>query len=194
MPSTSNGGVATSFSKSGYENLVPLCSSASSSTVPLPGSPRTRIKTVAVHHPVSAVTAVSDVNEDYYQGGGEDLFATNKTKEQLYIEAKDILNAIGAGVDPPLATVGARQQLFNNPDYINVPASPAAALLTPAGSSPGSTHPRRPPRSKHDRDPSSPEPQVQTAMMLCLELRDVFRNVIKACPKCGIYDQLDLVF
>lgn len=76
-------------------------------------------------------------SSDFLQGGGEALFTTSKTKEQLYIEAKDILNGVDIQKRPP-------------PDYVNVLSA----------NSPGSTQPRRPPRSKHDRDPNSPVPQV----------------------------------
>lgn len=79
---------------------------------------------------------------DDYQGGGEDIFATSKTKEQLYMEAKDILAMVSNG-----SNSGKRFP----PDYVNLAAG---------GISPGSTGPRRPPKSKHDRDPNSPTTQV----------------------------------
>ncbi len=90
-----------------------------------------------------------------YQGGGEDLFAgaAGKTKEQLYIEAKDILNSIS---NSPVAAAAVVGGVGGIPDYCNV----AAGNYSPATSagSPGSSRvaPRRPPRSKHDRPPYSP--------------------------------------
>jgi hypothetical protein len=81
--------------------------------------------------------------DDYQGGAGESIFATGgKTKEQLYSEAKDILAAMTA--------------------------SPTGFVSSSSASSPGSTmmqQPRRPPRSKHDRDPSSPEPQVRPLLI-----------------------------
>ena len=58
-------------------------------------------------------------------GGGEDLFSTEKSKEQLYIEAKHVLNS----VEPYTTT--------KRPQDLN-------------GVSPPQTVPRKPPRSKHD--------------------------------------------
>jgi hypothetical protein len=64
----------------------------------------------------------------FQAGGGEDLFSTDKSKEQLYIEAKHVLNL----VEP----------------YTTTTKRPHQEPLN--GVSPPQTVPRKPPRSKHD--------------------------------------------
>ena len=83
-------------------------------------SPRTRIRTMlpSSGHNTSVSTELSLSD---YQGGREDLADTDKSKEQLYTEAKEILamvSSAGGGRSPT--------------------------------DSPSNTGPRRPPRSKHD--------------------------------------------
>ena len=66
----------------------------------------------------------------FQAGGGEDLFSTDKSKEQLYIEAKHVLNLV-----EPYATTTTTKRPHHEP--LN-------------GVSPPQTVPRKPPRSKHD--------------------------------------------
>ena len=128
-----------------------------------PQSPRNRIKTFVGHQTSSTNTSSNNssvetvrevpVGHSYaqhhdqlildYQGGGEDLFSTSKTKEQLYVEAKDILNSIPIKEkSPPLSNGDSDRKPY-------VASSPVPSVT------------RRPPRSKHDRDPSSPMPEVR---------------------------------
>ena len=68
----------------------------------------------------------------YCQGGHEGLADTDKSREQLYTEAKEILALVGSssgGQDPAAS---------RRPPSLQEPESPS------------STAPRRPPRSKHD--------------------------------------------
>merc|ERR1712223_2369666 len=114
--------------RSPYENF-PL---------PLRGSqsPRTHIRTILPQ---------SNHTENYLPeislqtgGGGEDLFSTEKSKEQLYIEAKHVLNS----VEPYTTT--------KRPQDLN-------------GVSPPQTVPRKPPRSKHDPCSNVMRPPSQEA-------------------------------
>ena len=151
-----------------YVNLPAVGSSNTSS--PYPQSPRTRIRTFvpggSSHSNSTKDSSTSSSTEtvreaygyreqqklsnqlfqrqeslasDEYDGSGEALMSTSKTKEELYIEAKDIL-----------AMLEQQQQRNNQQQPMGF-----------VGSSPGSTQPRRPPRSKHDRDPNSPAPLVR---------------------------------
>ena len=78
-----------------------LSSSVSRLAGPPPaGSPRTRIRTRAGHSGPPTQLSLSD-----YQGGREDLADTDKTKEQLYTEAKEILALVGRSpVESPSST------------------------------------------------------------------------------------------
>ena len=84
---------------------------------------------------------------NFQAGGGEDLFSTDKSKEQLYIEAKHVLNLV-----EPYTTTTKRPHL----EPLN-------------GVSPPQTVPRKPPRSKHD--PSSNgvirPPSQEAAQRVC---------------------------
>ena len=93
-------------------------------------SPRTRIRTQLGHSMSLSESLVSD-----YQGGKEELAESgDKSKEQLYTEAKEILAMVQESGDvsrPTSDTVN--RQLTDSP-----------------AESPNSTQHRRPPRSKHD--------------------------------------------
>ena len=68
----------------------------------------------------------------YCQGGHEGLADTDKSREQLYTEAKEILALVGSSGGQDTA------------------ASRRPPSLQELPESPSSTAPRRPPRSKHD--------------------------------------------
>ena len=67
------------------------------------------------------------------QGGHEGLADTDKSREQLYTEAKEILALVGSSSGSGQDTAASRR-----PPSLQEPESPS------------STAPRRPPRSKHD--------------------------------------------
>ena len=98
-----------------------------------PTSPRTQIRTIL---PPSATAD----NEILQTGCGEELFATEKSKEQLYIEAKHVLNMV-----EPYTTSTSSKKLELN------------------GVSPPQTVPRKPPRSKHDPASNMTRPPSQEA-------------------------------
>ncbi|XP_059096126.1 pleckstrin homology-like domain family B member 2 [Tigriopus californicus] len=127
-----------------YVNFLPSGGQPHHSYLTMPQSPRSRIRTFTQNGSgqttpsgSSSAETVREMTMDDCQGGGEEIFSTNKTKEQLYMEAKDILAMVSNGTNS-----GKRFP----PDYVNLAG----------GISPGSTGPRRPPKSKHDRDPNSP--------------------------------------
>eukprot|EP00095_Tigriopus_kingsejongensis_P007663 maker-scaffold156_size297567-snap-gene-0.18 protein:Tk07663 transcript:maker-scaffold156_size297567-snap-gene-0.18-mRNA-1 annotation:"grb2-associated binder " len=148
-----------------YTNLPPM---GGSSYLTMPQSPRSRIKTFFYNGSgqttpsgSSSAETVREVSNDY-QGGGEDLFATSKTKEQLYVEAKDILSMISGGSAIQASTRGGM------PDYTNLVG----------GISPGSTAPRRPPKSKHDRDPNSPALEGASDQMFTLPSQEATNRLL----------------
>ena len=92
---------------------------------------------------------------DYDGGAGEDIYvSSNKSKEQLYMEAKDILAMVS---NSHVGSSPVPQQQYGMihrppPDYHHHHQQQQQQQQQ--------QHPRRPPRSKHDRDPSSPVPNI----------------------------------
>ena len=108
---------------------------------PICSSPRTRIRTTLTSTTSSSSQQDSSLSADY-QGGKEAIADTDKSKEQLYTEAKEILALVGAG---------------------------GQTTTTPTDS-PSNTGPRRPPRSKHDSlmSPDTMRPSSEAASRMLI--------------------------
>merc|ERR1719189_2701986 len=122
-------------------------------------SPPPRIRTTPPPPPPAPATpAHTAFSLSDYQGGHEGLADTDKSREQLYTEAKEILALVGSsgGQDPA------------------APRRPPSLQELPE--SPSSTAPRRPPRSKHDHslgggggeEAAQPQPSAEAASRLLI--------------------------